>query len=319
MVRFKDLPEEELFLAGSTACQGCPSSLALRIAFKALGKNTLLIVVASCTSVLQGSYPFSAINLPLMNVAFATGGASASGVSAGIKALAKRGELEEEPTVLVWAGDGGTYDIGIQSLSGAAERETDFIYVCYNNEAYSNTGTQRSGATPYAAWTTNTIAGKQEWRKDIAQIMVAHDLPYVATASLAYPTDFFAKIQKAASIRGTKYIEMLAPCPPGWKFPSDSTVKVSRLAVQTGIWLLYEYENGKTSYTAGTRRIIEGQSELVPVSEYLNLQGRFRHLFGKSEADKRVAEYQKRIDGLIDNLRFASKMREHMMDLEIRH
>ena len=130
MVRFKDLPEEELFLAGSTACQGCPSSLALRLAFKALGKNTILIVVASCTSVLQGSYPFSSINLPLMNVAFATGGASASGVVAGIKALKKRGEIDEEPNVLVWAGDGGTYDIGIQSLSGAAERETDFIYVC---------------------------------------------------------------------------------------------------------------------------------------------------------------------------------------------
>ena len=221
--------------------------------------------------------------------------------------------------MLVWAGDGGTYDIGIQSLSGAAERETDFIYVCYNNEMYSNTGTQRSGATPLGAWTTTTPGGKVQHRKDIAQIMIAHDLPYVATASLAYPLDFYQKMQKAAAIRGTKYIEMLAPCPPGWKFPSESTVKVSRLAVQRGIWLLYEYENGKTSYTAGTRRIIEGQSELVPVSEYLNLQGRFRHLFGKGEADKRVAEYQKRIDGLIDNLRFASKMREHMMDLEIRH
>ncbi len=318
-MRLKDFPEEELYLQGSAACAGCPDSMALRVAFKALGRNTLLVVIASCTSVIQSPFPYSAIDLPVLNMAFATGGAVASGVAAAVNRLVKNGTFKERPTVLVWAGDGGTYDIGIQALSGAAERNADFIYVCYNNEAYSNTGTQRSGATPYAAWTTNTVAGKQEWRKDVAQIMVAHDLPYVATASLAYPTDFFKKIQKADSIRGTKYIEMLAPCPPGWKFPSDSTVKVSRLAVQAGVWLLYEYENGKTSYTAGTKRIIEGQSELVPVMEYLNLQGRFRHLFSQEEADKRVAEYQERIDGIFDNLRFASKMREHLMDLEIRH
>ncbi len=318
-MRLKDFPEEEMFLQGSAACAGCPGSMALRVAFKALGRNTLLVVIASCTSVFQSPFPYSALDLPVLNMAFASGGAVASGVSAAVNRLVKNGTFTERPTVLVWAGDGGTYDIGIQALSGAAERNADFIYVCYNNEAYSNTGTQRSGATPYAAWTTNTVSGKQEWRKDVAQIMVAHDLPYMATASLAYPTDFFKKMQKAASIRGTKYIEILAPCPPGWKFPSDSTVKVSRLAVQTGVWLLYEYENGKTSYTAGTKRIIEGHSELVPVSEYLDLQGRFRHLFAGEEADKRVAEYQERIDGLFDNLRFASKMREHIMDLEIRH
>ena len=317
-MRLKDFPEEELYLQGSAACAGCPDSMALRVAFKALGRNTLFVCIASCTSVIQSPFPYSAIDLPVLNMAFATGGAVASGVSAAVNRLVKNGTLKERPTVLVWAGDGGTYDIGIQALSGAAERNADFIYVCYNNEAYSNTGTQRSGATPYAAWTTNTVDGKQEWRKDIAQIMLAHNIPYVATASLAYPTDFFKKMQKAASIRGTKYIEMLAPCPPGWKFPSDSTVKVSRLAVQTGVWLLYEYENGKTSYTSGTKRIIEGQSELVPVREYLNLQGRFKHLFGQEEAGRRVAEYQKRIDGLFDNLRFAYKMREHIMDLEIR-
>ncbi len=318
-MRLKDFPEEELFLQGSAACAGCPGSMALRVAFKALGRNTLLVVIASCTSVLQSPFPYSALDLPVLNMAFASGGAAASGVAAAVNRLVKKGVFTERPTVLVWAGDGGTYDIGIQALSGAAERNADFIYVCYNNEAYSNTGTQRSGATPYAAWTTNTISGKQEWRKDVAQIMVAHDLPYVATASLAYPTDFFKKMRKAASIRGTKYIEMLAPCPPGWKFPSDSTVKVSRLAVQAGVWLLYEYENGRTRYTAGTKRIIEGSSELVPVSEYLKLQGRFRHLFPGEEADRRVAEYQERVDGLFDNLRFASKMREHLMDLEIRH
>lgn len=293
MVTFKSLPEEELFLAGSTACQGCPSSLALRIAFKALGSNTILIVVASCTSVLQGSYPHSAINLPLMNVAFATGGASASGVAAGVRALMKKGELEEEPNVLVWAGDGGTYDIGIQSLSGAAERETDFIYVCYNNEMYSNTGTQRSGATPLGAWTTTTPGGKVQHRKDIAQIMIAHRIPYVATASLAYPLDFYKKMMKAKSIRGTKYIEMMAPCPPGWKFPSSQMIEVSRMAVQSGMWLLYEHEGDEAIFTAATKRIIEGKVKKKPVKEYLEMQGRFKQILASpegKEAEERLEE-----------------------------
>jgi len=306
MVRFKDLPEEELFLSGSTACQGCPSSLALRIAFKALGKNTILVVVASCTSVLQGSYPLSAINLPLMNVAFATGGASASGISAGIKALKKRGEIDEEPNVLVWAGDGGTYDIGIQSLSGAAERETDFIYVCYNNEMYSNTGTQRSGATPLGAWTTTTPGGKSQHRKDISQIMIAHRIPYVATGSLAYPLDFYQKIQKAASIRGTKYIELMAPCPPGWKFPSSQMIEVSRMAVQSGMWLLYEHEEGETRFTAATKRMIEGKVKRKPVKEYLEIQGRFRQILSSPEGkqaedllEEEVSESIRRLQGWV--------------------
>ena len=270
MVTLKSLPEEELFLAGSTACAGCPSSLALRTAFKALGSNTILVVVASCTSVLQGSYPLSAINLPLMNVAFATGGASASGIVAAIEALAKRGEFEEKPNVLVWAGDGGTYDIGIQALSGAAERETDFIYVCYNNEMYSNTGTQRSGATPLGAWTTTTPGGK------------------------------------AKTIRGTKYIEMLAPCPPGWKFPSSKTIEVSRLAVQSGMWLLYENENGETKFTGGTKNIIEGKVKKKPVKEYLEMQGRFKQALASPEGEEaevlleeQVSDSIKRLHGFI--------------------
>lgn len=293
MANIKNMPEEELFLAGSTACQGCPSSLALRIAFKALGSNTIMIVVASCTSVLQGSYPLSAINLPLMNVAFATGGASASGVSAAVKVLTREGEFEEEPTVLVWAGDGGTYDIGIQSLSGAAERETDFIYVCYNNEMYSNTGTQRSGATPLGAWTTTTPAGKVQHRKDIAQIMIAHRIPYVATVSLAYPLDFYQKMLKAKSMSGTKYIELMAPCPPGWKFPSSQMIEVSRMAVKSGMWLLYEHEDGETRFTAATKRIIEGKVKKKPVKDYLEIQGRFRQILASPEgreAEERLEE-----------------------------
>ncbi len=302
MIRLKDLTSEELFLAGSTACQGCPSSLALRIAFKALGKNTILIVVASCTSVVQGAYPLSAINLPVMNVAFATGGASASGVVAGLNALGKRGETGEKPTVLVWAGDGGTYDIGIQSLSGAAERETDFIYVCYNNEMYSNTGTQRSGATPLGAWTTTTPGGKTQHRKDISQIMIAHRIPYVATVSLAYPLDFYQKMLKAMSLKGTRYIEILAPCPPGWKFPSGQMIEVSRMAVQSGMWLLYEHEEGKTRFTAATSRILDGKVKRKPVRDYLETQGRFKQAIASPEGSKAIDRLEEEVSESIRRL-----------------
>jgi pyruvate ferredoxin oxidoreductase beta subunit len=316
-MRLRDFPEEELFLQGSAACQGCPGSIALRVAFKALGRNTILAVIASCTSVFQSPFPVSALELPVINMAFATGGAVASGITAAADRLVKRGVLEEKPTILAWAGDGGTYDIGIQALSGAAERNTDFIYVCYNNEAYSNTGTQRSGATPYAAWTTNTTRGKEEWRKDIAQIMVAHGVPYVATASLAYPTDMYQKFAKAKGIKGTRYIEIQSPCPPGWKFPSSHTIKVSRLAVQTGLWMLYEYEQGKTTYSAGTQRIIQGKSKLLPVEEYLQTQGRFKHLFSPQRDEERIAEIQGRITNIFETLQFTSKMKEHIMDVEM--
>lgn len=308
-MRLRDFPAEELFLQGSAACQGCPGSAALRVAFKALGKNTILAVIASCTSVLQSPYPVSALGLPTLNMAFATGGAVGSGMTAAADRLVAKGKFKEKPTILVWAGDGGTYDIGIQALSGAAERNADLIYVCYNNEAYSNTGTQRSRATPYAAWTTNTTRGKEEWRKDVAQIMVAHGIPYVATASLAYPTDMFRKFAKAKGIKGTRYIEIQAPCPPGWKFPSSHTIKIARLAVQTGMWMLYEHENGKTTYTAGTQRIIQGQSKLLPVDEYLRAQGRFNHLFQPERDEKRIAAIQKRIKDVFETLQFTHSLR----------
>lgn len=312
----KGMPTEEILLAGNAACQGCPASVALRIAFKALGKNTIMVVIASCTSVLQSPFPSSAFDIPVLNMAFATGGAAASGVSAAVNALMKQGVFDEKPTVLVWAGDGGTYDIGIQALSGAAERNADFIYVCYNNEAYSNTGTQRSGATPYGAWTTNTVEGKKEWRKDIAQIMTSHNIPYAATVSLAYYKDAYQKFLKAKSIKGTRYIEILAPCPPGWRFSSKDMIKVSKLAVQSGMWLLYEYENGHTSYTSGTKRLIEGRAELKPVDEYMGFQGRYGHLFSE-EGDERVREIQERVNGLFENLRFVYKLKQNIMDIEL--
>jgi pyruvate ferredoxin oxidoreductase beta subunit len=187
----------------------------------------------------------------------------------------------DDITVVGWAGDGGTVDIGLQALSGAAERETNFIYICYDNEAYGNTGLQRSGATPYGAWTTTTPTGKKERKKNMPLIMAAHKIPYVATACPSYPVDFVNKLRKAKEIKGTKYIHVLAPCPTGWRYDTSKTVEIGRLAVQTGIWVLYEIENGRFRLNPPSDRLID-KSKRKPVKEYLAMQDRFRHL---TEAD----------------------------------
>ncbi|MHA1594978.1 MAG: pyruvate synthase subunit PorB [Candidatus Baldrarchaeia archaeon] len=266
-------PLEEYFYPGNASCPGCGATMALRWVLKALGKKSIMVVPACCTSVFMGLYPKSAIGIPVLNIAFAAAAAAASGIVAALKARGK------DATVLVWAGDGGTVDIGIQALSGAAERQTDFIYICYDNEAYMNTGIQRSGATPYGAITTTTpILGKREHKKNMPRIMIAHDIPYVATATSGYPHDLFRKVKKAKEKRGaTRYIHILAPCPPGWRFDSKLTVKISRLAVRTGMWVLYEVEDGKFRLTGPSKALLDPEKRL-PVEEYLKLQGRFSHL-----------------------------------------
>ncbi len=280
----KNLPREELVRQGSGGCPGCPSSLALRITLKALGKNTVFAIPACCAVVCLGAYPKTAFDVPVVSIAFEAAAAAASGLCAGLKRQGK-----QDTNVVVWAGDGGTYDIGLQALSGAVERETDFIYICYNNEMYSNTGIQRSGATPYGAWTTTTWTGKTEQKKDMPAILRAHGLPYMATAVPGYPEDLFRKVRKAMSIRGSKYIEILAPCPPGWRFPMDKTVEMSKLAVDTGAWALYEYENGQLNFNLKSKSILEKKTEPKPIEEYLKLQGRFAHLF-KPERNKQVLD-----------------------------
>jgi pyruvate/2-oxoacid:ferredoxin oxidoreductase beta subunit len=194
--------------------------------------------------------------------------------------------------VAVWAGDGGTFDIGLQSLSGAAERNEDFLYICNDNEGYMNTGTQRSSATPLFAWTTTTpvMQPKENPKKDIMAIMADHQIPYAATATIAYPEDFLRKIEKAKKIRGTRFIHLLSPCPPGWRIPSELAIKISRLAVRSRVFPLYEIENGG-SYT------LQEESQVVPVKEYLKLQGRFNHL---KEED--MKEIQRRVDDALERL-----------------
>jgi pyruvate/2-oxoacid:ferredoxin oxidoreductase beta subunit len=263
-----DIPERELLYSGHVACPGCGAALAMRLALKALGDDVVVVIVASCWSIIAGPYPYSSLRVPTLHSAFATGGSSAAGVKAALEA---RGH--KDTTVMTWAGDGGTFDIGFQALSGAVERNDDFIYVCYDNEAYMNTGIQRSSATPWGAWTTTTplAAPKDTPKKDIVAIMAAHKIPYTATATLAYPEDLVRKFQKAASIRGAKFIHILAPCPSGWKSEPAETIEISRLAVRSKVFPLYEVESGE-------RFTVTVRPDEVPVVEYLRRQGRFNHL-----------------------------------------
>ena len=272
MVSIKELSKEEYLLKGHIACAGCGPAISLRLLFKALGNRVIMVVPACCSSVIPGPYPYTSFAVPVQNMLFEATGAVASGV---VAALRQRGI--KDVTVVGWAGDGGTVDIGIQALSGAAERGTNFIYICYDNEAYGNTGVQRSGATPYGAWTTTTPTGKRERKKNMPLIMAAHRIPYVATACPSYPIDFINKIRKAQEIKGTKYIHLLTPCPTGWRCDADKTVEIGRLAVQTGMWVLFEIEYGKFKFNPPSNRLID-KAKRRSVKEYLTLQGRFRNL-----------------------------------------
>jgi len=262
------IPEKEILGHGHLACQGCGAALAMRYALKAFGTNTALSVPACCWSVIDGPFPHSSVNVPLFHTAFETAASAASGIKAGFEVQGR------DVTVVAWAGDGGTYDIGIQALSGAAERNEDLIYVCYDNEAYMNTGVQRSGSTPYLSWTTTTPVKhpKDRPKKDIISIMAAHRIPYLATASVAFPEDMIAKFKKAKEIKGTRFLLVFSPCPPGWRANPVNTVKLARLAVETRVFPLIEVENGRNW------KLTKKVRKEKPVVEYLKLQGRFKHL-----------------------------------------
>ena len=277
----RKVPLSENLGHGHLACAGCGAAVSMRLTLKALGEKTVMVFPASCWSIIPGSWPYSSFRIPVVHAGFATGGATASGVRA---ALDIRGD--HEAVVAVWAGDGGTFDIGLQALSGAAERNEDFIYICNDNEGYMNTGTQRSSATPLLAWTTTTPAmkPKENPKKDIMAIMADHRIPYAATGTIAYPEDLLRKIEKAKRIRGTRFIHLLSPCSPGWRIPSELTIKISRLAVRSRVFPLYEIENGR-SYT------IQEEPHVVPVKEYLKLQGRFSHL-----TDQEIERIQEMVD-----------------------
>ncbi len=277
------IPEEEYAYPGSTGCPGGGANLVMRYLLKGLGERTVLSIPACCWAVMPGYYPSHCLKVPMVYSAFEATGASISGIRA---ALDVRGD--QDVTVVGFAGDGGTVDIGLQALSGAAERETDAIYVMYDNEAYMNTGIQRSGSTPWGAWTTTTPVGsrgefKREPKKDIMAIMRAHGVPYAATVSVSHPEDFVKKARKARDVKGFRFIHALSPCPPGWRLDPMKTVEAARLAVNTNIFPLYEIDRGRLRITR--------KGKGLPVSEYLSTQGRFTHL-----TDDQVKEIQSGVD-----------------------
>ncbi len=273
MTSILELPAEEYMLPGNRACAGCGLGIGLRHILKALDGKCVMTVPASCLTVLGGMYPISSINVPWINSVFPGTSAVASGIVAGLKATKR-----EDITVLAMAGDGGTVDIGIQALSGAAERNANFLFICYDNEAYMNTGTQRSGATPKGVKTTTTpVHGKLHNPKDMGKIMEAHNIPYVATACVSYPTDLYDKVKKARDMQGLRYIHLCVPCPSGWQYDPKDTVTIGQLAVETGMVVLYEIEHGVFSLTGRSRRLAKG-GKLKPITEYLSMQKRFGNI-----------------------------------------
>jgi len=297
----KELPMEEPLSPGHRLCPGCGASIVVRQVLLAAPKDTIVAEATGCLEVSTALYPYSAWNRPWIHSAFENAAAVASGIDSGFKALARRGEGREHP-IVVFGGDGGTYDIGIQALSGAIERGHRFLYVCYDNEAYMNTGIQRSGGTPLGAWTTTTQvgtarAGKQETKKDLVSIVVAHHVPYAATASISHWRDLMTKVRKALSMDGPTFLHVIAPCTRGWRFDSEKTIRMARLAVETRLFPLYEVEGGvyKITFPVASPK---------PVEEYLKLQGRFGHLFQPQNA----AELEAIKKGVEENYRRLEKL-----------
>ncbi len=263
------IPAEELMTSGHLACQGCGATQAMRFALKAMGPKTALVIPACCWSVIDGPFPHTSLRVPIFHTAFEAAASTASGLKAGLE---MRGDTET--VVMAWAGDGGTFDIGLQALSGAAERNEDIVYVCYDNEAYMNTGIQRSSATPIGAWTTTTPVAhyKKRPKKKIIDIMAAHSIPYIASASVAFPEDLIRKFQKAREIKGTRFLHVFAPCPTGWKIPPELSVEMARLAVTSKIFPLLEVTE------QGRKWEVWKDFEPTPLRDYIKAQGRFRHL-----------------------------------------
>jgi pyruvate/2-oxoacid:ferredoxin oxidoreductase beta subunit len=264
---------------GHLACAGCGEVLGLKLVLQAVGTKTIAVVVPSCIGIILGPFPFSSFKIPTYHAAFETAASSAAGISNALLA-----EGDEETTVVAFAGDGGTTDIGFQSLSGAADRDENIIYCCFDNEAYMNTGVQVSSSTPQRAWTTTTPLGKSRKKKNMVEIMAAHGIPYVASACSCFPDDLRGKIRTARNLRGMKYIHVLSPCPTGWRYPEAMTPNIGRLAVETNYFPLYEIRNGQ-EYR------ITHNSKGLPVEAYLSEQRRFVHL-----SKKDVVNIQQEVD-----------------------
>jgi len=282
----KEIVEKpELFTSGHRACAGCGPAIALRQIMKATRGPTIVTNATGCMEVVSTIYPYTAWKVPFIHTAFENVAANASGIEAALKVMKRKGRLElENVDIIAFAGDGGTFDIGIQALSGAAERGHDFLYVLYDNEAYMNTGIQRSGGTPHGASTTTSpagrvIPGKLQYKKPIADIMVAHDIPYVATASISSWQDLLVKTRRGLEVEGPAFMHVFAPCPRGWRYDTSKTVEIARLGVETCIFPLWETINGEYKLSPQSKILALKPERKKEVTEYLKMQRRFRHLF----------------------------------------
>ena len=274
----------ELFTSGHRACAGCGPAIALRQIMKATRGPTIVTNATGCMEVVSTIYPYTAWKVPWLHTAFENAAANASGIEAALNAMKRKGKLQKHVDVIAFAGDGGTFDIGIQALSGAAERGHDFLYVLYDNEAYMNTGIQRSGGTPLGASATTSpagkvIPGKPQFKKPIADIMVAHEIPYVATASIGYWQDLLAKTRRGLEAEGPAFMHVFAPCPRGWRYDTSKTVEIARLAVETCIFPLWEAMSGEYNLSPQSKIMALKPERKKPVMEYLKMQRRFGHLF----------------------------------------
>ncbi len=259
-------PQTDVLRPGHSACPGCGVAIGMRLVLKALGSKAVVVVVPSCVAVISGPFPHAALAVPVFHSAFEIAAPTAAGIARALKMQGR-----EDIPVLAFAGDGGTFDIGLQSLSGAADRNENIIYVCVDNEAYMNTGIQGSSATPRYAWTGTTPDGNPRRKKRIMEIMAAHRIPYAATASIGFPQDLMAKVQKAKKMVGTKFIHVLSPCNTGWQIPENMAPALATLSVETNVFPLFEIFDG-------IRYQINYESRCLPIKEYLKLQGRYRHL-----------------------------------------
>ncbi len=297
-LNIKELPKEDWIAPGHRGCQGCGTVLPLKLALKVLGPNTIAVSSTGCMEIITSPFPFTSWRIPWIHVGFENSATVASGIDSAIKALKRKGKIpkREKINIVVFAGDGATFDIGLQFVSGALERGHNFIYICLDNEAYMNTGVQRSGGTPFLAHTTTSPAGKVihgniTWKKNLDGIIAAHNIPYFATASPAFYMDYMNKVKKASLVEGPAFIHVYSPCPTGWGSKGEDTIKLCKLIVETRIFPLYEVIDGK--YYILNRKVDKPK----PVEEYLKLQRRFRHL--KPEdiemIQKRVNEDYERI------------------------
>lgn len=288
MPSLKELSKKkELLSGGQRLCAGCGASIIVRQILMAADDALVISCATGCLEVATTIYPFTAWRTPFIHCAFENSASTLSGVEAAYRSLKRQGKIDKTIKFIAFGGDGGTYDIGLQALSGVMERGHNLLYVCYDNQAYMNTGIQRSSATPEGAATTTSPVGKaipkgkERPRKDLTQIIVAHDSPYVAQANPAYYNDLIKKVQKALNTKGPTFINILSPCPRGWRHDCSQSIQIAKLAVLTGVWPLYEVENGnyRITYRPKNRR---------PFREWLESQGRFKHLL--SEENKEIVE-----------------------------